>query len=119
MVIAYVFDLSFIKLRMDIILKAISCVLFIISMIYYSKIIIMLNKVTDITRKMVLIAIISHVATLTAIYMWGNNIGFYLLFLGSIFIREVTDVKAIDREMKSLCYQLDLKLFEIGKEQGL
>lgn len=116
MIASYTFDLSFHALSITMIFKTAAGVLFIISMLYYSKILITLRKVTDIKLMQVWGSIITHTVTLTALYLWNYRPIFFVLFMGSMILRNITGIVPIDRQMKSLCRELDLRLFDLGHE---
>ncbi len=99
-------------------LKISSGLCFIITMFCYSKLIITLKKVTNITNMQVILAISSHILTLLAIFNWNVvKISVSFAFIGSILIRRFFGITEIDNQMKDLCEQLDFELYKIGKIQ--
>lgn len=122
MVCSYIFDFAgilFVGLTIHTLLQILAAIFFALTMFYYYKIICVLRKVSDVTGLQVFIAVLSHTMTLISLYIFGNHMAFYVLFLGSILIRSVMGITTIDRQMKSLCKELDTRFFIIGKEQGL
>ncbi|MGL5259572.1 MAG: hypothetical protein ACRC7V_05630 [Lachnospiraceae bacterium] len=97
----------------------ISAVLFfIITMIYYYKIISVLSEVTNISKVQIWIAMISHIATLVALCLWNYMmIALPIFFVASVILRKVFGIREIDEQMELLCKELDFKLYIIGKEQ--
>lgn len=91
---------------------------FIITLCCYYKIIFTFNKVTDISKMQVFLAMLSHSLTLVAICFWHYAIvAVPMAFIGSIVIRRWAGIRDIDEQMKELCNQLDFELYKIGKEQ--
>lgn len=116
---SYVFDLSFLIANMDIVLRILAGICFVISMFYYTIIFTVLHEITDITNREKWSAIITHTVTLISLYIWGESTIFYLLFGGSILISKLTSISSIDRQMKALCCDFDRKVYEMAIEEGL
>lgn len=92
---------------------------FTITMICYSKLILTLKKVTDITKTQAFLAILSHTLTLLAICLWKDaQIAVPFAFIGSVMIRRLFGIREIDNQMEDLCQQLDFELYKMGKENG-
>lgn len=105
--VSYFTDIVLIGIKLEHILKISAFISFAVSLWYYYKIISTISKVTDITGAHVHIAMLCHGATLLSLFIIGRSPAFYVLFIGSIAVRSLMGITEIDRQMKSLCKEID------------
>ena len=97
----------------------VAAVLFVLSMVYYYKIMSVLAKVSDITSVSMWISIAAHIATLTSLFFFENHKEiFFILFFVSVLVRKLMGTIDIDRQMKNLCYELDMEIIKLAFEEN-
>lgn len=119
-IVSFLVSLHSFPWNLQIPLRVFSIICLAVTMIFYYKIISVLNKVSNITNTEMWIAIVAHLMTLFAIACVGvQMVAASAVFLGSVVLRNWAGITEIDAQMKSLCMQLDLELYRIGEEMNL